>query len=172
MLAQIRSQSPRCWIVLCIAVFSVLALVAQAQPHSAKVIGVEVTRTAGHTRLTLELSGPVEHSLLTLSNPDRLVIDIKNCKLQSKSLLSQVKLSSSTIKLIRSGVKDKSDLRIVLDLGTKVKPRSFLQRGHGKEGDRLIIELYDQQTATTSAKRPTSRRSRRRPSQSSAASTS
>jgi N-acetylmuramoyl-L-alanine amidase len=54
---------------------------------------------------------------------------------------------------IRSGVRDGDDLRVVLDISTVVNPRSFSLRANDKAGDRLVLDLYDQQTKTPAVKK-------------------
>ncbi len=47
------------------------------------------------------------------------------------------------IKRIRSGVRNKGqDLRLVLDLKHKVRPKSFLLKPNAKYGHRLVVDLY------------------------------
>ncbi|ROR98761.1 N-acetylmuramoyl-L-alanine amidase [Sinobacterium caligoides] len=148
--AQSDSQGPRWWSVLCVTALLLLTCTAQASD----VVGARIWRAPDSTRLVLDLSAPVEHSLLTLSSPDRLVVDIKGGRLKSSSVLAKLDLASSPIKRIRSAVKDKHDLRIVLDLKERVKPRSFLLRADDNLNDRLVIDLYDRATAKVEVKKP------------------
>ena len=108
---------------------------------AAAVDDVRLWRAPDHTRVVLDLSGPVEHKIMTLENPERLVIDIKKTTLKAK--LSGVDLQGSPVKRMRSGVKDKTDLRLVFDLNAKVKPRSFLLKANAQLSDRLVIDLHD-----------------------------
>lgn len=93
-----------------------------------------------HSRLVLDLTAGVEHKLMTLKNPERVVIDVKQAS-KSKGLFN-IDLKSSPIKSIRSATRNKSDLRIVLDMHSKVKPKSFLLKPNDQYGDRLVIDLY------------------------------
>ena len=45
---------------------------------------VRLWRAPDNTRLVFDLTGPVEHSVFTLSAPDRIVIDIKKTKLSTE----------------------------------------------------------------------------------------
>ncbi|CAH0991664.1 N-acetylmuramoyl-L-alanine amidase AmiC [Sinobacterium norvegicum] len=112
--------------------------------QASDIVGARVWRAPDNTRLVLDLNGAVEHSILTLQSPDRIVVDIKNGRLATASTLSSLQLSESPIKNIRYANKDKHDLRIVLDLKEKVKPRSFLLKADGELKDRLVIDLYDE----------------------------
>ncbi|OMH31814.1 N-acetylmuramoyl-L-alanine amidase [Motiliproteus sp. MSK22-1] len=92
-----------------------------------------------HTRLVFDLSGPISHKLFTLSNPSRIVLDVPASKM--KASLSQLDLKGTPVKSIRSGRRNSRDLRIVLDLNTKVKPRSFELAPNKKYGHRLVVDL-------------------------------
>ena len=93
-----------------------------------------------HTRLVLELSQTVEHKVMVLSKPARLVLDIKNAT--KKARFDGLDFSNSPIKSIRSARRNKHDLRIVLDLKEKTQPKSFLLKSNGQYGDRLVVDLY------------------------------
>lgn len=108
---------------------------------AADINDVRVWRAPDHTRVVLDLSAPTSHKVMTLSNPDRIVIDIDNATL--KASLKNLDLLDSPISRVRSGIKDKHDLRVVLDVKSDVKPRSFLLKANKQYGDRLVIDLYD-----------------------------
>lgn len=90
--------------------------------------------TAARTELVLSLSAPAEHSLFTLSHPDRIVIDVDGAAL--KALLPA---GQGLVDKLRSGMHD-GDLRLVLDLAAHATPRSFLRQG--PLGPELVIDLY------------------------------
>lgn len=49
---------------------------------------------------------------------------------------------------LRSGVRNNTGLRVVLDLVASVQPKSFFLEKHGDRNDRLVIDLYDQAQTT------------------------
>lgn len=108
---------------------------------AADINSVRVWRAPDHTRLVFDLSGPVEHKLFALQGPDRLVIDIEQAQLKAK--LAALNLQDSPIKQVRSAARNGKDLRVVLDLSQKIKPRSFVLRKHAGKSDRLVVDLYD-----------------------------
>jgi N-acetylmuramoyl-L-alanine amidase len=94
-----------------------------------------------HTRLVFDTSAPVEHSIFSLKQPDRLVIDISNSKL--KASLAGLVEKDPLIKNLRSGVRAKNGLRVVLDLKKKVKAKSFVLQPNRQYGYRLVVDLED-----------------------------
>lgn len=143
-----------------IAFCLVLMLVSQWL-MAADVKGVRVWRAPDNTRLVFDLSGPVEHKIFTLDSPARLVIDIENAKFAANT--DGLDFSGSPIGKMRYGKRNKSDLRVVLDLQSQVKPRSFALLALADKPDRLVIDLYNEGTATvktvqTVAKAPESKR--------------
>jgi N-acetylmuramoyl-L-alanine amidase len=77
-----------------------------------------------------------------LSGPSRLVIDLKNSAL--KADFDALDLSGSPIRRIRSAPRNGSDLRVVLDLKTDIKPRSFQLQPNQQYGHRLVVDLIEE----------------------------
>lgn len=92
-----------------------------------------------HSRLVFDLSDSVTHKLMTLKSPDRVVVDIKNAKKSTR--FDGFNFANSPIKSIRSAARNGKDLRIVLDLKDRVKPKSFLLKPNDTYGNRLVIDL-------------------------------
>lgn len=136
-LSSIRGSN-RC-LALALAVCMLLVSFAVS---AASVEEVRVWRAPDHTRLVFDLSGEVEYKLFTLSNPSRVVIDIEGSSLGGD--LSQLDFNESPISGMRSAIRDESTLRIVIDLGTQVEPRSFTLAPNSEQGDRLVVDLYDE----------------------------
>lgn len=112
----------------------------------AQIEGVRLWRAPDHTRVVFDLSGPLEHKLFSLENPHRLVLDMESAG--NQFALADIDLSKTPIRRIRSGARDKHDLRVVLDLNEAVKPRSFLLKSHGDKPDRLVLDLFDKNLRT------------------------
>ena len=104
-------------------------------------------RSPDSTRLVLDLSAAVDHQLIVLKNPDRLVIDISNINL--KTAFDQLDLGKTPIAKIRSAVRNKTDLRVVLDLKSLVNPKSFSLKSNEEKGDRLVIDLFDKKLSVS-----------------------
>ena len=118
----------------------VLALIVPLPVQAAAVQSLRLWRAPDHVRLVLDLSAPVDHKILSLSGPERLVIDIRDAAL--KASLAAVELSGTGIRRMRSGVQNGDDLRIVLDLEQPLKPRSFMLPAGDGQADRLVLDLY------------------------------
>ncbi len=95
-----------------------------------------------HTRLVLDIGDKVEHKVFALSGPSRLVIDLKNANL--KADLEKLDLSGSPVRRIRSAPRNGNDLRVVLDLKSDIKPRSFQLEPNQQYGHRLVVDLIDE----------------------------
>jgi len=122
-----------------------LALLASCKISFAKskpaLVGVRVSQTSDdHTRVVFDLSAGTEHRLFTLSNPQRIVIDLKNTR-KSKALTVNKK-NTSLMSGIRSAIRKTGELRVVLDLKSNVRPRSFILKPEGNSGHRLVVDLH------------------------------
>ncbi len=115
------------------------SLIAQA---GTRVEGARVWPAPDHTRLVLDTGGKVAHHIFSLDNPSRLVIDLKNADLMAD--FAKLDLSGSPIRRIRSAPRNGTDLRVVLDLANKIKPRSFELEPNGQYGHRLVVDLIDE----------------------------
>ena len=107
--------------------------------------GVRSWPAPDHTRLVFDLNAPVEHSLFTLSGPDRIVIDLKSTNMKSSIPALHDDRFIQDIRYARRG---NDDLRIVLDLKRKVNPKSFVLKPHREYGHRLVVDLLDSSQAT------------------------
>ncbi len=127
--------------------FMLLSVVAQPAA-AAEVQTVRLWQAPDHTRLVFDLSGPATHKIFPLPNPDRLVLDIPATTM--KASLAALELEGSPVTSIRSGVRNGKDLRIVLDLNQGVQPRSFELKPNQQYGHRLVVDLYEAETAKSS----------------------
>jgi len=91
------------------------------------------------TRLVLDLAGKVEHSIFTLSDPERVVVDLSQT--DASQALPQQRKGQGIVRRIRSGQRSDGDLRVVLDLEEPGRPRSFLLEPSGDRGYRLVIDV-------------------------------
>ena len=106
--------------------------------------GVRVWAAPDSTRVVFDVSGPVKHKLFSLNKPHRTVIDLKNTTLKKNT--AQPKPLDKYLKGIRSGARNKNDLRIVLDLKKQIKYKIFQLQPNKHYGHRLVIDLFDAET--------------------------
>jgi N-acetylmuramoyl-L-alanine amidase len=131
-------------------VWLILLLPWAASVSAAEVQGIRLWAAPDSTRVVFDVSGPVSHKLFTLQNPNRLVIDLPTSAIERKVMQSFK--SGGVVTNFRSGPRNKSDLRLVLDLDQPVKPKSFLLKPGDQYGHRLVIDL--QQAGETTASVP------------------
>lgn len=112
---------------------------------------IRLSSQKGYVRLVFDLDRRVDHSIFSLSKPDRVVLDLKNTKM-THGMVDRVG-ANSMIRRIRSGVRNDADLRVVFDLQQAVKPRSFILGPSGKSGHRLVLDLHDQTAPTSKAEK-------------------
>lgn len=117
-----------------------------AEVMAADVGAVRLWRAPDHTRLVLDLSEQVAFSSLSLDNPERFVVDLKNSRLTSS--LAVLPLEGTPISQVRSGIRQGTDLRLVLDLRAKVKTSVFLLPPNEVTGHRIVIDLFDALAST------------------------
>ena len=115
-----------------------LAVTVDAVADS-KVNSVRLWRAPDNTRLVFDLTGPVQHSVFTLTAPDRLVIDINGATLGAPL---NVNTSNTPITAMRSAQRTPTDLRVVIDLKKAVTPKSFSLAPNAQYGNRLVVDLF------------------------------
>jgi N-acetylmuramoyl-L-alanine amidase len=118
-----------------------LALILPVSTAWAQVEVRDVRLWAGPdtTRVVLDLSSAANHSLFTLENPSRVVVDLKSARMD----LAALRLPSGVglVRSVRGANRSGGEARIVVDLAAAATPRSFMVRPEGAYGHRLIIEL-------------------------------
>jgi len=119
----------------------VLLLLSAAAVAGSTVENVRIWSENNKTRVVLDLSRSVHHSIFTLRGPDRLVIDLKDSRL-AKSLVAMPQ-GAGSVRAIRSAVRANGQLRVVLDLNAAVRSRTFTAGPNATYGDRLVIDLQD-----------------------------
>ena len=125
----------------------------------AATVSVENIRTwpaPDHTRIVLDVDRPVEYALFVLRDPDRVVVDLRGARLlkgvpkarPGDRLLGRIRAAhrKRTERRARDGKGD--DLRVVLDMKQRVRPKSFLLKPNWKYGHRLVIDVYPTGGAT------------------------
>ena len=135
-------QQQSALIVVCLIL---LTTFASSKLFSAEVNSVRLWRAPDHTRLVFDISEPADYKLFSLQNPQRLVIDIAGGSLRTN--FTELKLTSTPIAKMRSAVRNNGDLRVVLDLSAAIEPRHFTLDSNEQYSDRLVIDLFDKQTA-------------------------
>lgn len=115
-----------------------------------QVQGARIASQSGKTRIALDLNQPAEHKLFTLSNPYRVVIDIKPGRITKQAL--PLPAGTGAVSRIRSANREDGSVRVVLDLKAPAKPRSFLLAANGQQGDRLVVDLEPIGTASAAKK--------------------
>ena len=135
----------------------VLGMLAGATALAVEVHDVRLWRAPDHTRIVFDLTGPVEHRLMVLENPTRIVVDVEDTSL--KTSLDDLALADTPVKRVRSGVREGNDLRVVLDMNGAVKPRSFVLIANEQAGDRLVVDLYDRSSGSAGADTATVKKS-------------
>ncbi|WP_224771093.1 N-acetylmuramoyl-L-alanine amidase [Pseudomonas sp. FEN] len=117
-----------------------LAALAVDALAATQVKSVRLWRAPDNTRLVFDLSGPVQHSVFTLTSPDRLVIDINGATLGGAL---NVPTANTPITSVRAAQRTPTDLRVVVDLKKAVTPKSFVLAPNAQYGNRLVVDLFD-----------------------------
>lgn len=131
-----------------IALLALLALVA-GSAGAAQLDALKLVDAGDSTRAVLELSGQAEYKVFTLANPDRLVLDLSKTTLSPRF---RAPSANGVVSGVRTGKPAEGDLRVVMDLGHGVKPRSRIERNGGRT--QLVLELIGGGTATASTPAP------------------
>src|SRR5690606_36779468 len=87
------------------------------------------------------LDEQAQYSIFTLNEPPRVVIDLSDStKAASTTALN---FEDSPINALRSGIRNGTNVRVVLDLSREVNPSSFTLEPSGEQKNRLVVDHYD-----------------------------
>jgi N-acetylmuramoyl-L-alanine amidase len=127
-----------------IAAILLLLLSFSLQAGQTSVNSLRLWSAPDHTRLVFDTSTPVKHKIFSLSKPERLVIDFSNAKLDTS--LAGFTGKDRFVRRIRSSTRDGTNLRIVLDLKSRIRPKIFALAPTRDYGHRLVLDMFDTET--------------------------
>ena len=119
---------------------ALILLSSQSWAEPVQLQNVRIWAAPDNTRIVFDVTGPVEHRLEMLNDPYRAVLDISNARLPKAP--AQPVASDNYLQMIRSGMRNQNDLRVVLDLKQKAVCKSFLLPPNKQYGHRLVIDLF------------------------------
>jgi N-acetylmuramoyl-L-alanine amidase len=133
-----------CGFLAACALVTALFLDALLNPAIAQtLVAMRVWPATDYTRVTIETRAPLKHTLQTLQEPDRLVLDVEGIDLPDlPSDLATRFAGDPLVKGVRTGRFKPGIVRIVLDLNGAVKPQAFALKPVGEYGHRLVLDIY------------------------------
>jgi N-acetylmuramoyl-L-alanine amidase len=134
-------------------IFLLCGLLASGWAQALELSASRLWPSPDYTRITLEAAQPVAHKYFTLSNPERLVIDLEGVEAGAAldALVGQLSTDDPYIAAIRVGKNRPGVMRVVLDLKTAVKASVFQLQPLAEYGHRLVIDLYPVQAGNPAA---------------------
>jgi N-acetylmuramoyl-L-alanine amidase len=119
-------------------------LLPSAWADGSRIASARLWPAQEYTRVIFEAPTPIEHQLVVLKQPDRLVLDLARIvpSRELEELASHVQPSDPYVAAIRIGRPSEGFLRVVLDLKAEVRPQVFSLRPVAEFGHRLVIDLY------------------------------
>lgn len=121
-----------------IAAFCLWALGAVAGAEPVRLENVRMWNAPDNTRVVFDVTSPVRHKIELLSDPFRVVVDLRDARLTGR--LTQPVAQDRFLKKIRAG-KHQGFLRMVLELKKHATPRSFQLPPNSRYGHRLVIDI-------------------------------
>ena len=96
-----------------------------------------------YTRLTIEAKQPVKYEVLSVTNPDRVVLDLETDMTPALSELDgKVVAEDPYVKGLRVGRNRPGVVRVVLDLKSEVRPEVFTLAPVGEYGHRIVLDIH------------------------------
>jgi len=119
-------------------------LASAAWADAARIASARLWPAQEYTRVIFESATPIEHQLVVLRDPGRLVLDLARIERSDDlaALASRVQPADPYIAAIRVGQPAAGFLRVVLDLKSEIRPQVFALKPVAEFGHRLIIDLY------------------------------
>jgi N-acetylmuramoyl-L-alanine amidase len=130
-------------VLLCLLVFACVGYCATAFAQT-QIAAARVWPATDYTRVTLESAQPIRHQVMSLKNPERLVIDLENVALNAtlNGLNEKIGTSDPYVKSVRVGQFKPNVVRLVFDLKSEVKPQVFALAPVAGYGHRLALDIY------------------------------
>jgi N-acetylmuramoyl-L-alanine amidase len=138
--ARVAGSLLRRWTSLALRL-ALFFVVASAQ---AEVVATRIWPAKDYTRLTLETKQPIQYTIFSIKDPERLVLDLETnditaalAELNGKIAPDDPHVQGLRIARNRPGV-----IRLVLDLKAEVKPQIFTLPPIADYGHRLVLDLH------------------------------
>ena len=130
--------------VIKLAALLILCWLPQQASAAVAVSAARVWPAQDYTRLTLESKQTIRHNMFTLSDPERLVIDLEDVELGDtlNGLTKLIGGDDPYIKSVRVARFKPGVVRLVFDLKSEVKPQLFVLKPVGEYGYRLVLDVY------------------------------
>lgn len=122
--------------IFCVAILGI----AHTPSMAGDLRGVRLSAGPDKTRVVLDLSGPAQHRLFELADPNRIVIDLAHTRGIDGMPIGTAR---GDVAAVRTGKRGADTLRVVLDLKRPVESKSFLLPPDGRFGHRLVIDLEE-----------------------------
>lgn len=107
---------------------------------STQVENVRIWAAPDSTRVVFDVSGPVQHQVSMLTDPYRIVIDIKDTV--ATNSFAQPSANDKFLQRLRGARRNTTDLRVVLDLKKYSRVRSFQLKPNKHYGNRLVVDIF------------------------------
>jgi len=119
-------------------------LASAAWANASRIASARLWPAQEYTRVIFESTTPIEHQLVVLRDPDRLVLDLARIDRSDElaALAARVQPADPYIAAIRIGQPAGGFLRVVLDLKSEIRPQVFALKPVAEFGHRLVIDLY------------------------------
>ena len=139
MFKQFLEISPKVFIFACLLLANI---VAQAATNA--VTAARVWPAQEYTRIAFESTSAMKYQLISLKNPDRLVLDIEDIELNAalKTLSDKILSGDPYIKQVRVAKYKPNVVRIAVDLKGEVKTNLFALTPAGEYKNRLVLDIY------------------------------
>lgn len=132
----------RLWRRLLGAAWALAALAVTPGALAAALAGVRMHEAPDYTRVVFDTSQAVAYEVFALENPRRMVIDLKDTRVDP-GFDPGGKRDGERVTALRAAPRG-SDYRVVLDLARPVTPQSFTLAPVAPYGHRLVVDLYGQ----------------------------
>ncbi len=119
-------------------------IVPAAWADASRIASARLWPAQEYTRVIFEAKAPIEHQLVMLRDPDRLVLDLARIEPSPElsELPARVQPSDPYVAAIRVGNPSGGFLRVVVDLKSAVRPQVFSLPPVAEYGYRLVVDLY------------------------------
>ena len=128
------------WKIFIFLVLQFLSVLSYAQQID--IVGLRYMSSAQKSRLVFDLTAQTQYRVFAMNNPSRLIVDIKNAHL--KQSLIQPELTHPLFDRVRAGLKNDTDLCIVVDLKLTADATNLVFSTNAKDTRHLVIDLFNQ----------------------------
>ncbi|MBF0192112.1 MAG: N-acetylmuramoyl-L-alanine amidase [Magnetococcales bacterium] len=109
-----------------------------------RITDVRFSTTPNRTRIIFSLNQEIKHSLASMKNPDRVILDMRDIDMSAD--LNLLTFSDPIVRKVRTDTLNNGTVRTIFELNEEARTRSFILKDTNGGRPRLVVEFVSSES--------------------------